>query len=174
MRRLILLRHAKAVSPEGFRDYDRPLHARGVAAMSAIGDWFLRQNVAPDRALVSPARRTRETWALVAPRLGADIEVMFERSIYEARTSDLLGAVKATPAHVGVLVVVGHNPGLEDLTEQLTGGGDSDARRRVAQGFPPGAVVVLECPCEAWQDLQPATADLVQFVTPKDLGANGQ
>jgi phosphohistidine phosphatase len=174
MRRLILLRHAKAVSSEGFRDFDRPLHERGVAAMPALGAWLARQELAPERALVSTSRRTRETWELIAPLVGTGTKVVPEARIYEARTSDVLERVRATPDEIGLLMVVGHNPGLEELVQQLIGSGDGDARGKIARGFPPGAVAVLACPAETWSELRLATAELLHFVTPDDLMAAGR
>ncbi len=170
MRRLILLRHAKSDwADRALSDHDRPLAARGRAAAPLIGKWLAQSEGSPDRAVVSTARRTRETWALVARELDGAPEPVFERRIYEARASDLLDVVRETPDRVGTLLMVGHNPGMAELAARLVGAGDGEARLRMARKFPTAAVAVMEVYGDGWADLAPRTASLVDFVTPRDL-----
>ncbi|GGE43096.1 phosphoglycerate mutase [Agaricicola taiwanensis] len=171
MRRLILFRHAKALSPEGLADRERPLDPIGVRAVPVMARWLADQGFIPDLALVSPALRTMETWALAAPAFDRTIKAHSEAALYDARVTTILSLVRSVGAEVASLVVVGHNPGLEELAGQLSGLSEASARRRLATGFPPGAIAVLNCPDGKWSDLQPGGAELTHIVTPADLGA---
>jgi len=170
MRRLILLRHAKSAHPGATPDLDRPLAPRGRDAAALMGRYLADEQLFPDLALVSPARRTRETWDLVAPALG-DVPVRFEPRIYEAPAERLLTAVREVEAAVRSVLMVGHNPGFAELAARLVGHGDRYAFARLAQKFPTAAVAVLDLPGEGWRDAAPGSARLDRFVTPKALGA---
>ena len=127
MIRLILFRHAKAVRKASAGDKDRGLENRGRAAAERIGEWMRAQGLRPELALVSDARRTRETFAHAAARLGARPPLRLEPRIYEAACDDLLRLVRPTDPRIGSLLLVGHNPGLADLASALAGGGDRGA-----------------------------------------------
>jgi phosphohistidine phosphatase len=171
MRRLILLRHAKSTHPGGLPDIDRPLAPRGRDAAALMGRYLADEQLFPDLALVSPARRTRETWDLVAPALG-DVPVRFEPRIYEAPGERLLAVIREIDASVRGLLVLGHNPGLEDLAQRVVGHGDRYAFARLAQKFPTAALAVLDFPVEDWRAA--ASARLDRFVTPKALGGDDE
>ena len=167
MRRLLLLRHAKSDRPPGVSDIDRPLDARGREAAPRMGAYLAREGLRPDLALVSPSRRTRETWEAVATALDA---VPFEivESIYEAPPASLLAAVRAGPDTAGTLILVGHNPGTEALAEMLVADGAPAARKRLAQGFPTAALAVIAFDVAHWSDIG-RSGRLERFVRPKDL-----
>lgn len=169
MRRLLLLRHAKSGHPPGVADLDRPLDARGRAAAPRMGAYLAAEGLHPDRALVSPARRTRETWEAVAPSLG-DVPVEIVRTIYEAPPAALLDAIRAAPDTAGTLILVGHNPGLEAVTEMLAESGPREARNRLAHGFPTAALAVIAFDAESWSAIG-RDGRLERFVRPKDLAA---
>ena len=97
MRRLLLLRHAKAerLQPGG-RDQDRVLAARGRVAAKTLGAYLARHAFIPDRAMVSTAARTRETWTLLAAAMGQAPPASFEERLYDASPETILQAVKAT------------------------------------------------------------------------------
>ncbi len=173
MLRLILLRHAKAASPDGVRDHDRPLAPRGIEAMPHVARWLDKLGTPIDLAMVSPALRTRQTWELAEPVIGVDVRAVFEPKIYEARPSDILAAIQTTTHNVKTLMVVGHNPGLESLIVMLAGSADADARRRLSSGMSPGSVAVLDCPVDSWRELRAGTSTLSFFTRPRDLGADG-
>jgi phosphohistidine phosphatase len=109
--RLVLVRHAKAVR-EGPSDAERPLTSRGRADAAAIGRWLTSQGIAPDRVVISPSLRTRETWELTG--IAAPPAELDDR-IYDNTVEDLLGLVRDTPPDVHSLVLVGHNPSMEAL-----------------------------------------------------------
>jgi phosphohistidine phosphatase len=168
MKTLLLLRHAKSSWTDPLDDHDRPLSGRGGRAARAMAEHMASQGLVPDRVLCSSAVRTSETWALMAPHLG-EPPLETSRTLYLASPGELLAAVRAGAGDAERLLLVGHNPGIEELARALAGSGDEDALRRLRRKFPTGALAVLRLASDAWTDLAPATAELVEFVRPKDL-----
>jgi phosphohistidine phosphatase len=136
-RQLVLIRHAKAA--DGLADIDRPLTARGRRDATAIGDWLAAQTLSPDRVVVSPARRTRETWDEAAHQLGYEVEPIIEPLIYENTVDDLLDVVRVTSPDVRTLVLVGHNPSMGTLAFEL----DGEASAHFIRGYPTSAATVF-------------------------------
>ncbi|QOW22122.1 MULTISPECIES: SixA phosphatase family protein [Lysobacteraceae] len=158
MRELILLRHAHAEhATAGQADIDRPLSAEGLAEAEAAGRWLEERNMAPDRVLCSPARRTRETLEAVLGVIGY-VEQRIQEEIYEAEPGALIALADNSPG-VERLMLVGHNPGLELLAALLYSGRTGDYR-----GMPPGSVAVLSIPDGA--RLEPGVARLDAFWWP--------
>ena len=171
MRRLMLLRHAKAAPPDGLADLDRPLTKRGKAAAARMAAYLEAEQLFPDLALVSPARRTRETWDPVPSRL-SDVPVRFESRLYEAPAERLFALVREVEPGVRGLLMIGHNPGFEDLAKLLVGYGDRYAFARMGQNFPTAALAVIDVDGEDWSGLKPGSGRLERFVTPNSLGEN--
>lgn len=168
MRRLILLRHAKSDRPPGIADLDRPLNTRGKRAAPRMGVYLAAEGLIPEVVVVSPARRTRETWEAVQGALkGLEAEIV--PSIYEAPETALLAVVQSTPDTAGSLLMIGHNPGLQDLAMRLVGSGETAARRRLALEFPTAAVVVLDFEGDVWSTVAAGTGRLERFVAPRDI-----
>ncbi|MBW5484200.1 SixA phosphatase family protein [Streptomyces bambusae] len=167
---LVILRHAKSAWPPGVPDRDRPLGPRGLRDAPAAGRLLAQSGPLPDLVLCSPARRTRETWELAARELPAEPPVRFEPRLYAADAEDILDTVREVPAGVGTLLLVGHNPGLQDLVLLLAGtargGAGGDALDRLATKFPTSAVAVLAAP-GTWADLTPGGAALTAFEIPR-------
>ncbi|MCB5164145.1 histidine phosphatase family protein [Streptomyces bambusae] len=163
---LVILRHAKSAWPPGVPDSDRPLGPRGLRDAPAAGALLAREHPRPDLVLCSPARRTRQTWELAAARLPAEPPVRHEPRLYAAEAEEILDLVRETPADVGGLLLVGHNPGLQELVLLLAGGGPGDALDRIGAKFPTSAVAVLGCP-EPWSALTPGSAVLKSFDIPR-------
>lgn len=170
MRRLMLLRHAKSDWPPGMADLDRPLNDRGRAAAPLMGRYLAEEGLLPDLALVSPARRTAETFDLVAPSLG-DVASRTEPRIYEAPAERLLEVVRETSDDVRALLLVGHNPGSEDLARRLVGHGDRYAFARMSEKYPTAGLAVIDFAVERWSEVAPRGGRLDRFVTPKAIGA---
>jgi phosphohistidine phosphatase len=171
MRRLILLRHAKTERAEpGERDRDRTLTKRGRADASAIGAYMARHGLVPDVALVSPAKRAQETWALLAQAFAKAPKLVNEERIYNADTEALIEVIGAARgAHC--LIVVGHNPGLHDAAVQLIASGDVEARERVAEKLPTAGLVVIDLAFDDWSKLHRHAGRLERYVTPKLIAA---
>ena len=120
-RTLILLRHAKSDWAGDEADFDRPLAKRGKRQAPEAGQW-LRTNIDTiDRAIVSPARRARSTWKLVSAELKATPRTEIDDRVYDATTDDLLTLVRELSDDLDTVVLVGHNPGIEDLASRLAG-----------------------------------------------------
>ncbi|MEI2298974.1 SixA phosphatase family protein [Ensifer sp. MJa1] len=167
--RLLLLRHAKSAWPDGVADIDRPLGERGRKAAPVMGTYLARHKLVPDRALVSTAKRAQETWQLVAAALPKGIAVENTRAIYEVGSDQILSVIRAADASIRTLLVVGHNPGMEDLALELIGSGDPNTRLRLADKFPTAALAVLEFEATNWREISAGGARLAHFVTPRSL-----
>lgn len=167
MRQLLILRHAKSSWDDpGLGDHDRPLAPRGERAAKAMAGHLRRERIAPDLVLCSSARRTRETLDLIAPALAGDVTVSVEEDLYAASAGELLERLRAVDAEVEAVMLIGHNPGLEQLVLGLAGSGDDlvEVRRK----YPTGALATLDF-AGRWSDLAPGSAELTDFVKPKQL-----
>jgi phosphohistidine phosphatase len=166
MRFVYLLRHAKSGWKSGRPDHERPLAGRGRRAAKAIGRHVRDEGVEPELVLCSTARRARETLERVEPALGSPA-VRIERGLYGAGSDALLDRLRAVADDVGSLMLIGHNPGLQQLALDL-------ARPTVdvselAAKYPTAALVTLSVPARSWRLIEPATAELVGFVRPREL-----
>ncbi|MFF2897711.1 SixA phosphatase family protein [Streptomyces sp. NPDC057966] len=164
--RLIVLRHAKSAWPMGVPDPERPLAGRGRRYAPAAGRRLREARCVPDLVICSTSRRTRETWDLVAAQLGASPEVVFEPRVYEASAAALVSVVRDVPERRRTVLLIGHQPGVQDLVLSLAGGGDEEALARARGKFPTSAVAVLAVP-GAWSRLAPGTSTLVDFAVPR-------
>ena len=170
MRHLLLLRHAKSSwADASLADFDRPLAARGLATAPRIGREMAERGWLLDRALVSSAMRTRQTWALVSAEWPRQPEHLFSPALYGASAEQLFAEIALTPDRIGSLLLIGHNPGLEDFARQLAGdASDARALARLRQKFPTAALARFKLD-GTWADLGSGTAVLSHFVAPKDL-----
>ena len=170
MRSLILMRHAKAAQPRGDGDFNRPLAERGRAAAPAAGAFILKLGLVPERLLVSSALRARETCAL-ASAAGGLPPAEFDDELYLATPSALLRKIRRLPARTRSLMIIGHNPGLAELTHQLADEAESDAAAllKSARKFPTASIAVFDV-LAPWSELQDGDCALRRFITPADLG----
>ena len=172
MRRLMLLRHAKSDwTRPGARDHERTLASRGREAAPRIGAYMVHHGLNPDLALCSTAARARETWDLVAKAFAQKPPVVFEERLYEAGANALLDVVKETKSSVHALLLTGHNPGLHDFAQRLIASGDTDARERLREKFPTGALAVIDFAVDDWRNLHPRSGRLDRLVLPRMLAA---
>jgi phosphohistidine phosphatase len=169
MLRLLLLRHAKAAWPPGTLDLDRPLAKRGQEASLVMGDYLKSERLEPDLVLISPSRRTQETWERVQPFLG-EIETRREDRIYEAPVGRLLEVLREVTPETRTLLVIGHNPGFEELAKLLIGEGDMDGILRLGQKYPTAGLAVIDFALDDWSHVAHKSGRLERFVTPKSLG----
>ena len=171
MKRLYLLRHAKASVREDSRDdHERPLSGRGRRAAERLGELLASQAELPQLALCSSARRTKETLERVMPRLDPPPHVQIERDLYLASSAALLARVRALPDEVERVLVVGHNPGMGELAELLASKGPRELLASLRAKFPTAALAILRLPCAHWREVG-GGAHLEAFVCPKDLEA---
>ncbi len=167
-RRLMLLRHAKSDWPD-VPDRDRPLAKRGRRDAPVIGRWLHGHGYLPDAVVCSAARRTRETWELLAPELGGSPPVTFEPRAYGASALTLLYLVGELPAGCRAALLIGHNPAISELATCLVRPPDDNGAPAAPRiRFPTAAVAVLEFSGD-WAALAPGQARLLDYAAPADL-----
>ena len=125
--------------------------------------------IRPELVLCSSAQRTRETLALLDPALSADVSVEIEDDLYGADASDLIDRLRRVDPEVDSAMVIGHNPGLEDLAIELAGGGDADALAQLHAKFPTAALATLDLGTGGWAGLDRGTASLTGLALPRRL-----
>jgi len=166
MRRLMLLRHAKAVKAEGLRDFDRPLKATGRDQARLIGEFMAARGLQPGLALVSTALRARETFDLVDIFLHPPCERMDKPEIYEASAEALFGIVRGLPARHAEALLVGHNPAFEELANELIAAGKKAALAHFGGQMPTAALAVIDFAVDRWSKVERRSGKLALFVTP--------
>jgi phosphohistidine phosphatase len=161
-KRVLLLRHAKSSWDDpALDDYDRPLAPRGRKAAKLIGAYLSREQVQIGLVLCSSARRARETLDLIATAG----EIQIERGLYGASADRLLKRLRRVPDEVAAVMLIGHNPAIQDLAVSL----DAGVSELAARKFPTGALAWLTV-TGPWRALEPHQAQLAAFVTPRELG----
>jgi len=170
MKRLTLLRHAKS-GDDGTvaRDFDRPLNAKGRRAARTIGRHMRDEALRFDAVIASPAVRVAETLAEVESVYDLGLVPDWNKQLYLATPDELLDAIHQAPAEAESILLVGHNPGLEQLVLRLVPHGADGARGEVAIKYPTASLVELRFPVERWDQVADGAADLVRFVRPRDL-----
>ena len=163
---LILLRHAKSDWPDGVPDHERPLTGRGRRDAPRTGTWLVENGRVPDRAAVSTALRTQETYELAAEAFPASPEVELTDDLYAASAGEMLEVIRRTPEGVGTLIVVSHNPGTQNLALALADETHPDLVAKVHAGYPTNTLTVLEFDGE-WATLDPAAASIVAVESPR-------
>lgn len=170
MRQILLLRHAKSSWDDpALGDFDRPLNNRGLRNARAMAAHLRKAGLRPAVVLCSAARRTRETYDILEPALEG-IPVSFEAELYEAAKHDLLQRLRRLDDHLGSLLLIGHNPGLERLALALSDGhGEAGPLARLAEKYPTGTLAVLDTDIGTWAALQDGACRLTGLVRPADL-----
>ena len=162
MKTLLVLRHAKSSWRESeLADHDRPLNKRGKRDAPRMGELIRADGLLPDLVLTSSARRALTTAELVAEASGYDGEIQVSRDLYAAGPEEFIEALCALPDALDTVLVVGHNPGLEELVETLT---------EEAPAMPTAALAQITLDIERWADLEKEGAGkLVNLWLPRTL-----
>lgn len=170
MHRLLLLRHAKAAAPApGQDDHARDLNPRGQAASGVMAEYMALNGLVPDLVLCSDARRTRETWRRIVERNGwQETETRFLKALYLAEAERILKLLAREAGSAQTVLVVGHNPGIEELAGSLADRSDREARRDLAGGMATATLVVLDPP-DGFTHLAPGTCKVERIVHPRAL-----
>jgi phosphohistidine phosphatase len=171
MLRLFLMRHAKALTPHNVDDYERPLAPRGREAALMIAGHMLHEGYEPELLLVSSAKRTQETFSLVRSSMPA-CKFIPKRDLYGASLEDLVELIQAIESGVKSVLIIGHNPGLAELSEMLVDETKSNpaAMKHLSSNFPTASFSVFDFKVDHWSDVQLGQGNLRQFITPKLLG----
>lgn len=174
MKTLGLFRHAKSDWNDArLRDFDRPLNKRGRKGAAIMGKHIREYGRKWDRIIASPAVRVTQTIELAAETAGSSPPVLWDRRIYLANSATLLDLLRDQEGDPASIIMVGHNPGLEDLIFDLVpDDGSSPLRDIVEEKFPTAAFAVLELDIGNWEDVEEGCARLVHLVRPRDLDPN--
>jgi phosphohistidine phosphatase len=158
---LLLMRHAKSNWDDAsLRDFDRPLAERGRRDAPRMARALVALDSAPDFIVSSPAARARETIEAVRSEGQLIAPLEFDENIYDASTAALMRIVRRLPDEHRRVLMVGHNPGFEDLLTRLTG-----ERGRM----PTAAIACIEFQVDRWDDIEDGQGKLVWLLTPKQL-----
>jgi len=172
VRRILLFRHAKSSWKDAsLDDIDRPLAGGGRKAAKAMGRYVADDDLRPAIILCSTAARTRETLERSGKALARNVPTRFEDGLYHdhAGPAALLDRLRRLDDTLLSAMLIGHNPGLEELASALAADGDAGPLARMNEKFPTGALAVFDADVEVWKDLAPACARLERFVRPRDL-----
>jgi phosphohistidine phosphatase len=163
------LRHAKSDwSDPLLSDHDRPLAPRGRKAARRMGLYLAQVRPRPALVLCSSAVRAQATWTAVAAMIDQPPELRIDDALYGATVRTFLDSIRRLPEQVDTALLVGHNPGLEDLAGHLAGDGDPAALRQLETKFPTGALATLTSD-RTWRQVHPGSCYLESVVTPWDL-----
>ncbi len=171
MKTLTLLRHAKSGWDDPVsRDFDRPVNGRGKRAAEVMGAWARSAGLVFDRIIASPAVRVAETIEHFAIGYGEPMAPMWDKRIYLASADALLDVVHDAPDDSDRVLMVGHNPGFEDLVLMLVPdiAGD-DARDAVEEKYPTAAICEIRFDVDRWRDVKPGSGQLALFKRPRDV-----
>ncbi len=165
---LYLMRHAKAAAgTQGGEDRDRPLTPSGRDSAAAMGAHLAELGVAPDQALCSDARRAVETWQALVANLAVAPPAEIEDGLYSCGAQALLERLQHVSPAAAAVILVAHNPDVQELAATLVGDGPAPDRMRLGRDFPAGAVAALAVDGIGWRELGPGRARLVFFSPPK-------
>ena len=171
MRRLFLVRHAKAEPSAGRDDHARKLTERGRADARRIANALAVRRCLPDVLIHSGAARARETAEIFVAAWRDKVALEEDRALYDASVATLLGRTRAIADARKSVGLVAHNPGLGELAAALTGSGAEPEVRRLMAKYPTGAVAVLDFSIRRWDEAAPKGAALALYLTPADLEA---
>jgi phosphohistidine phosphatase len=168
MKTLTLLRHAKSGWDDPVaRDFDRPLNPKGQRAAQAMGRHMRALGLAFDHVAASPAARVVETLKHVGAGYGSELAPHWDKRIYLASASTLLDLVHELPGGGDSVLLVGHNPGLEELVLALVP--DGTLRSNVEAKFPTASLAEMRFDVASWSEVAADRGELVRFVRPRDL-----
>lgn len=171
MKTLGLFRHAKSDWNDArLRDFDRPLNARGRKGAALMGRHIAEHAVKWNKIIASPAVRAAQTIEIAEEAAGGSPPINWDRRIYLASSATLLDLLREQEGDPGAIIMVGHNPGLEDLIFDLVpDDGSSPLRDIVEEKFPTAAYAVLELDIDGWPQADEGCARLVHLVRPRDI-----
>jgi phosphohistidine phosphatase len=167
---LSLLRHAKSSwNNPALPDQDRPLATRGVTDAPLMGRAIAERGIDPDLVLCSPARRTRDTLALVLPELKVEPEVVYRDELYHPSPAEMLEILRDAPPSASRLLIVGHNPEIQAFALDLVGSGPKHYRDRLEEKFPTAGLAVINFTSGTWKGVTVNSGSLNLFLSPKDV-----
>lgn len=165
MKRLILIRHAKSSWDSPSDDHARPLNHRGQKACAALGIWLRKEGHLPQSVFSSDAARTRETTERITAAAGITPDITYSGSLYHASAQTLMAGLRRGQGDV--LALIAHNPGIAAFADALVH--ERPPHHRFFD-YPTGATLVCDLPIKKWADASLASAHVIDFIVPRDLG----
>ncbi|HEX2641265.1 MAG TPA: histidine phosphatase family protein [Pyrinomonadaceae bacterium] len=160
MKTLYILRHAESSWAErDISDFERPLNERGLAAAPFMGELMADRGIVPGVILSSPARRAKETAALLRKSGRFEVPIYFDDRIYEASPQNLLQVIAKINDRFGSAMLVGHNPGVEGLIRFLTG---------QLEPMPTGALAIVDLDIDDWDQVNIARGRVREVIRPSE------
>lgn len=176
MKRLLLLRHAKTERDNPGGDHARILTERGIADATLVGGILRARNWRPDHVLCSTAARTTQTWEIARAQMGIAERPDYSRALYLASSHTILGQIQSAPDFAGTLLIIGHNPGMEDCAIALVRREGSreelELLRQMREKYPTSGLSVFEFPIEHWRDVRIGEGQILAFLKPRDARAD--
>ena len=170
-RRLIIVRHAKSSWDDPtLDDHDRPLSRRGQRALPVLAEHLRSISAAPDVVLCSTSARTIATLDGIKPALPPDAEIVIDERLFHAGEHWMLDQIRSLPDAVGSVLVVGHNPGLQEMAIQLVGAGTADDRAQLERKFPTAAAATIVFD-GTWGDVAAGVGHLEHLFLPRPPGS---
>jgi phosphohistidine phosphatase len=168
---LTLFRHAKSGWDDPVaRDFDRPLNARGEKAAVLMGRWVKANDISFDHVVASPAVRVIDTIDQFVKGTGERIDATWDRRIYLASSATLMDVLRDQSDEFKSVLMVGHNPGMEDLVFDIVpDDGSSPLRDVVWEKYPTAAIARMELGIDSWADIDRKCGKLTHFIRPRDL-----
>jgi phosphohistidine phosphatase len=168
---LSLLRHAKSSwSDARLRDLERPLNERGERDAPRMGAFMAKRGLIPDLIVCSPALRTRQTLDLLLPRLKASPDIVYEEALYPGTPAAMLKRLRKVAADVHHTLMIGHNPALHALAQELAGDGAEADLEALAEKLPTAGLAMIEFDATTWAKVKAGGGRLRLFTAPKRLG----
>lgn len=156
---LYLLRHAKSSWRDlAIDDFDRPLNNRGLKDAPLMGQMLSKKNIIVDSVISSPAKRAIDTAKIITNNLGYTKNIILDKNIYDASLNTLLSTIRNFDDNLKKIMLIGHNPGLTDLSNYLT--------KYFIENIPTCGVVALEFD-KSWKDINPKDGNIIFFEYPK-------
>ena len=138
-----------------------------------IGEHLATHRLLPDRILCSSAKRTRETLIGILPMIATDVDIRITRDLYEVGAEAYADAIGALGSGARTLLVIGHNPSIQETALELIGSGNPALREEMAEKFPTAGLAVIDFDHHKWSELRPRTGRVVAFFRPRELEVVG-
>tara|TARA_Y100000590_G_scaffold220753_1_gene249830 strand:- start:1392 stop:1904 length:513 start_codon:yes stop_codon:yes gene_type:complete len=170
MKTIFLLRHAKSSwDNTKLEDFDRPLATRGIKSCKKIGKFFKKKKLVPDIVYCSTAVRAKQTWDLINRIVEKKKNIIYEDQLYMANSSIFMNFVKKTNDNFKTLMIVSHNPGIENFAIELIKNKESDFYKDINLKYPTGGIAIINFKLKHWSKMNYETGDIYEFIKPREL-----
>jgi phosphohistidine phosphatase len=163
MKKLLLIRHAKAVQSIDLKDFDRNLTEKGIDNAKNMGKFLSKLDTSLDLAICSPAIRAKETMEIIFDKMKIKPKIIYNELIYDNDEKKIINLIKDTDNSINTLAIIGHNPSMENITILLT------KQKFPHENFSTCGVALIEFDIKSWDEIKNETGKLILFKTPKDL-----